>query len=377
MKLLLRILSKIIKLDEDSITLIYKGYSGSNLSPIIEGLKENNNSYKVNIVLDHIDYNNYKKGDISKFEFYKKRLEKYRLVFRSKLVITTHGFYRLRNDNVMLNLWHGMPLKSMSLMNKSKEDAIGYIEDDYFLSTSEFFNTTMNSCIGIEADKYYIGGYPRNDYLFKENGKKNLKLLTKKANDKKIIMYMPTYRDLSTGKGSENNIFRFNEFDFKKFNNFLESNNLMFLLKLHPNEERQFLDAYKNYNSNNIFLIKGEDLEAEKMDFYKILNAADILITDYSSVYFDYLLLNRPILFTPTDFEEYKAHRGFLLEPYDFWAPGLKCGNQDELERNILASIKDPNMYKKERETIRDLIHKYQDAKSTDRVMDLINEIMK
>lgn len=71
------------------------------------------------------------------------------------------------------------------------------------------------------------------------------------------------------------------------------------------------------------------------MDFYNILNAVDILITDYSSIYFDFLLLDRPIIFTPIDYEEYKHNRGFLLEPFDFWAPGDKCFCYEDLKLTI------------------------------------------
>lgn len=377
----MRFISKFIKKDKKLITVIFRGYSGSNLSPIIEKLSDSKyNKYKIKIIHDGKIYSDFKDGKISKHSFYKKILEKYKYVMKSKLIITTHGFYRLRNDNIMLNLWHGVPLKSMSLMNKSKSDEVGFIEDDYFLSTSEFFNTVMNACIGIRAEQYYIAGYPRNDYLFNEDGVRNLELLTNMKIGKKVILYMPTYRDLNTKQSKRhnriNNFFGFEQFDFVEFDDFLEKNNLLFILKLHPNEERLFIDRYLKFNSKNIILIKSKDLEIHKMDFYKIVNAANILITDYSSIYFDYLLLDRPIIFTPVDFEEYKENRGFLLEPYDFWAPGPKCLGQEQLQKEILNCLNNLEYYKKERETIKNIVHKYQDNKSTKRVMDLIDKIM-
>lgn len=378
----LKFIAKFVKIDKKLITIIFRGYSGSNLSPIIEKLTSDNYSkYKVKLIYDGKISSDFVEGKISKYDYYKKEVEKYMYVMKSKLTITTHGFYRLRNDNIMLNLWHGMPIKSMSLMNKSKKDKIGVIKDDYFLSTSEFFNTVMNACIGIRAEQYYIAGYPRNDYLFNENGVRNLETLLNMKIDKKIILYMPTYRDLNSIGSIKNkridNFFGFEEFNFIEFDSFLKENNLLFILKLHPNEERLFIDKYSKYNSKNIILIKSKDLEMHQMDLYKIINAADVLITDYSSIYFDYLLLDRPVIFTPVDFEEYKEKRGFLLEPYDFWAPGPKCLEQKQLQKEVLNCLNNLQYYRKERQTIKNIVHKYQDNKSTERVMELIDRIMK
>lgn len=378
---LLILLSKIIRKDKKLITLLFRGYSGSNISPIMERFElEGFKDYKIVILTP-----DKQKFGLSlkerKFSILKDKYKKYKYVFKSQLVISTHGMYRLRNDNYMINLWHGVPLKAMSLMNKSKSDKVGTINDDFFISTSEFYNTLMNACLGIRADKYYITGYPRNDYLFNENGLKNLELLTGRKIDKKIILYMPTFRDIvATNQETEDkrstNYFGYLEFNFDSFNDFVEKNNLLFILKLHPNEEKVFIQKYSDLANDNIILLKGKDLEEKKMDLYKILNAVDLIITDYSSVYFDYLLLDRPMLFIPSDIEEYRKTRGILLEPYDFWTPGPKCINQDALQKEVIKSLNSQEYYKEERRIIRNIIHKYQDGSSTERVMKLILELM-
>lgn len=395
----LKLLAKFIKKDKKLITLIFRGYSGSNLSPIIEELESGEfEDYKINVVWEGKINSSYAAGESvrGKLGIIRHRLKKYMAVLKSQLVITTHGFYKLRDDNKMINLWHGIPLKSMSLMNKAKTDDVDLVKDDYFLSTSDFYNTVMNACLGIRVEKYYIAGYPRNDYLFNQKGIANLERLIERSVKEKVILFMPTYRDLDfklnmlavnkdiNNMGMERkpvaileeNLFRFKAFDFIKFNAFLEKNNLLFMLKLHPNEEEYYVKKYSKYITDNIILVKGEDLENKKMDLYKIMNAIDLLITDYSSVYFDYLLLDRPIIFTPVDYEEYKEKRGFLLEPYDFWTPGPKCLDQDTLQNEIIKSLSNPNYYKKEREIIKNIFHKYQDGNSTKRVMDLIFDIV-
>lgn len=370
--LIVRFFSRFIKKDKNLITILFRGFSGSNISPIIDNLKELEN-YKINIL--RIDkYNVHSKNKREKIEVIKERYIKYKYVLKSQLIISTHGFYRLRNDNYMINLWHGIPLKAMSLMNKSQNDGIGVIKDNYIITTSEFCNTLMNACLGIKAEQYCVTGYPRNDYLFNEDGHKNLENLIDKKINEKIILYMPTYKDVD--KTDDNNLFEFPQFDYEKFNKFLEDNRIKLILKLHPNDERIYINKYSKFNNNNIILLKSEELEHKKMDLYKILNAVDLLITDYSSVFLDFLLLNRPMIFTPVNINEYRKYRGFLLEPYDFWTPGPKCFDQDKLQFEILKCINDINYYKNEREIIKNIVHKYQDCNSTQRVIQLIHNLM-
>ncbi len=257
-----------------------------------------------------------------------------------------------------------------------KKDAIGLIDDDYFLSTSPFFNTIMNACIGITVDKYYIAGYPRNDYLFKENGLTNLNYLLETKLQGKIVLYMPTYRSVDSRGETNKTLFGYPDFDMNRFRTFLSENDITFLVKLHPNDEQLILGNIPDNVNDRVILIKSDDLEKKKMDLYKIINAVDLLITDYSSIYFDFLLLDRPIIFTPMDLDEYRSNPGLLLEPYEFWTPGYKCLNQSDLQEKILLELRDGGSYGKERSVIKNIVHKYQDAYSTKRVLDLIHEIM-
>ena len=127
----------------------------------------------------------------------------------------------------------------------------------------------------------------------------------------------------------------------------------------------------------NITLITEKQLKKEDMEFYETLNAADLLITDYSSVYFDYLLLDRPLIFVPVDLEEYIETRGLLLEPYDAWTPGPKCLDQAHLEREIVRNLTHPEAYTQERKALSRIVHRYRDGNASDRVWRLINQLMR
>lgn len=376
--IIFKIVSFFFKRNRDLITFIFHGYSGSNILPLIEKLEESNvletKGYKVKVV-DMYELNNELMGNKIRRIFFA-----FKYSLKSKVIITTHGFFSsvFVKNGKLINLWHGIPLKSMGLMNKTEKDSLEGVQGDYFISTSEFYNTIMNSCVALKSSNYYITGYPRNDYLFKENGNKNLELLINRdLQNKKVVLYAPTYRDVKRNISdlfSSGNVFAFDKFDIASFEDFLKENNLMFLLKLHPIEEK-ILREQKLY-SDNIVLIKNEDLQQSKMDLYKILNAVDLLITDYSSIYFDYLLLDRPIIFVPVDFDLYKETRGFLLEPYDFWTPGPKCLDQNSLQVEIIKNLNNPMYYSESRKVIRDIMHKYQDGNSTDRVIELILSIL-
>jgi CDP-glycerol glycerophosphotransferase (TagB/SpsB family) len=112
------------------------------------------------------------------------------------------------------------------------------------------------------------------------------------------------------------------------------------------------------------------------MDFYEILNAIDVLITDYSSLYFDYLLLNRPIIFTPVDLDDYRLNKGFMLEPYDEWTPGDKVFDFHSLMQAMTSAIRQPALYEVERKRLSRIIHAYEDGNSTQRVVKLIKDVI-
>ncbi|MDI6720706.1 MAG: CDP-glycerol glycerophosphotransferase family protein [Methanomicrobiales archaeon] len=155
----------------------------------------------------------------------------------------------------------------------------------------------------------------------------------------------------------------------ESFNKFLEDNDMLLVLKLHPSEEYNPLSQNQfNQCNRNIVILKTERLVVNFTSIYEILPNFDILITDYSSIYFDFLLLNKPIIFLTYDFERYQQNRGFLLEPYDFWAPGPKVTTIEMLVEEIQKCISDPNYYKKERETVNNIINQFQDGNSCERV---------
>jgi CDP-glycerol glycerophosphotransferase (TagB/SpsB family) len=107
-------------------------------------------------------------------------------------------------------------------------------------------------------------------------------------------------------------------------------------------------------------------------DINPVLPEIDVLITDYSSIYLDYLLLNRPCIFIPHDIEQYKEGRGLLLDDYDFWAPGYKVKSFMEFLESLKCSLSGLDPYKTHREEICRQFNYYQTDNSCEKLLNLL-----
>lgn len=305
--------------------------------------------------------------------------------YHSDVYINTHGEYASAQNKVNIELWHGFPLKGMALMDREEKTDAAQIFDywsdiNMIASYSPLYNTLMNACNGARIEQYQITGMPRNDALFSNDSQTLLSTMIPEVKGKKVIFFMPTFRksvvtpEKIDGKKTTSNVFGFEDFDQEKFAQFLSEHNLAFVVKLHPFEESYFLDSFSDWNAQHIYFLTNDLLIKYQKDLYEVIGAADFLITDYSSIYFDYLLLDRPIVFTPIDLEEYRKTRGFLLEPYDYWTPGPKAFNQEQLVSYLRTYMEQPDWYSNERKTLLPLIHTHTDNRSSERVWQAVDK---
>jgi CDP-glycerol glycerophosphotransferase (TagB/SpsB family) len=252
-----------------------------------------------------------------------------------------------------LQMWHGIPLKRLG-----KLTTVSY---DYLVSTSNFVNETTLGKV-IEAKEYKDFGYPRNDLLLKDEHDDYDLLFCDRTmydfakqsfdSDHTIILYMPTHRESS--KASKIPL------DFAKLNEFLRNINATLILKLHHFVQ----ELYHNEEiySNILF-------HSPQGDVYPLLKYANILITDYSSVYFDFLLLNRPIIFFDYDKEEYEANiQGFLYD-YKSFTPGVHAMNQEALQETLQKTLTCHEYeFKEQREKLCEKLYSYHDAQNSQRI---------
>ncbi|MDO3412077.1 CDP-glycerol glycerophosphotransferase family protein [Saccharibacillus sp. CPCC 101409] len=356
------------RLDKPKISLISSNSAGCNATALWENIPSNfQQNYDVR-VFKEMPYNEYDS-----------------FVEESDLVVTTQANYPFNDKQINLELWHGFPLKAMANMDVGDKRTAQTVKDwwgkiDLISSYSSTFNTIFNACIGTDIRKFHITGAPRNDLLNKGNRAWLEKQFNINLEAQKVVFYTPTFRsshfnpNKNEGSKQWNNLFGFENFDFASFNDFLEDNNIYLFTKLHWVEENLLKEQLKLLNSSRVKLIEESQIETNNLDFYEILGAADALITDYSSIYFDYLLLNRPILFIPVDIDIYKDKRGFLLEPYDAWTPGPKVTSQIEFQKELLFSFNNHSYFETDREKLKTIVHHYRDFSSSQRVWSLVEK---
>ena len=125
-------------------------------------------------------------------------------------------------------------------------------------------------------------------------------------------------------------------------------------------------------NSSYIKVFQNRHLDAAGVVLYELLAESDVLITDYSSVFIDYLNLGRPIAFVCDDLESYAANRGFCFDPIKEYLPGEKITNYTGLKEYLcnLDSLND--QWEKKREEINKLFNSFSDAHSSKRVFEFI-----
>ena len=260
-----------------------------------------------------------------------------------------------------LQLWHGIALKKLFTVRE--------INYDYFLTTAKMLQESMFANV-FQAKQFLNYGYPRNDLLLRQHEARDLifcdlsvmKTIKKNRDSRvKTVLYMPTYREAY----DEN----MPPLDFDVLNHEMARLNICFILKLHPFALELFktsFDAMPQY-SHLIFF-------NTQADIYPLLQYADILVTDYSSIAFDYLLLDRPIIYFDYDLEHYIASRGAFLLEYADYTPGTKVKSQEALIEAIVSSIEGHDSFKADRARLRGELFDYCDAHASERVYKVLKQ---
>ena len=211
-------------------------------------------------------------------------------------------------------LWHGMPLKKIGYcddlsngITKVKSLLISLLNPYHklnpycTLTSADFFTPFLMEAFRIPEDKIWRTGLPRCDAFFNNGREIYVDRLKEKYPSAKIMLYLPTFRMSSRMDGMPFvpfvSDFGFNE---QEFIDFLEQENIVFLYKPH------FVDSAVKININipRFQLLSDGDFS----DLYVLLNNVDGLITDYSSVYFDFLATCKPIYLLTFDYDEYVAN---------------------------------------------------------------------
>lgn len=268
-----------------------------------------------------------------------------------------------KNQNVV-QLWHGSPLKAASqkMLDSYSADKLFFT---HIIASSDFFVSVLSQWFTFPKEKIAVCGQPRNDLLF-----------TNTHYDfgtyEKLIIWLPTFRNSAQmgNDSSQNQVIPiFQESDFAELNEFLRSKQVKIIVKLHP---VQNIDTYNTVDLEHFVLLSNDEFMRREMDLYRLCSQADAMITDYSSIYFDYLLLNRPIGFTEDDIDTYAGNRGFSVKNQDECKPGFRIKTKQDFYQFVNDVVTEKDDFASERANVNSWANTYTDNKSSERVLNLV-----
>lgn len=285
------------------------------------------------------------------------------IYLRSKFVLITNGngdifpFLPTNKKQIVINMWHAITFKNVGYLSKVNVQGKINLNLNYFLVSSETERESMMRAFRYQKETFKIFGLPRNDIYF------NQKNATPQAKEKTTILYLPTFRDFAPTE-----FFPFADLDKNELTHFLSTNNIEIIIKPHKRDStnQRLLDIVKDNPSIRIKTSIVNDIDIQQM-----LLDCDILLTDYSSVYFDFLLLDRPIIYIPYDLEHYLEERGLLFD-FDEVTCGDKVFTQKEFIESIKNNIENPAKDRELRAAVTQVFHQYNDGQASERLFNFI-----
>ena len=234
-----------------------------------------------------------------------------------------------KTDQVLANTWHGTPLKHMGVANLEGARGIGNVQRNYFMADYALFPNDFTRDVFMDdyllktqfSGKAVMLDYPRNDAFFDDAMRERVRS-EQGIQDKQVYAYMPTWRG-----GDSKNVSMDDQ--IAEVSGYLQSldallgDDQLLYVNLHP-----FVGSRLTYDSFSHIRPFPADYET-----YDFLNASDGLITDYSSVMFDYAATGRSIILFTYDLEDYMASRGMYMDVTDL--PFAICRTPEEVMRAV------------------------------------------
>lgn len=291
------------------------------------------------------------KGD---FLYFVNCLKQLVMMKGSELVILNDNNYiistRKPKGVKVLQTWHACgAVKKFGNQIKRQYPIKNY---DALLCNAEYWKYSFSEAFGIDKEYIYTTGLPRIDTLLNEDKRNEFYEKYPSCKEKKLVLYAPTFR------GNIIDGLKVNSFDMNLVSKKIGSE-YKILYKFHPLLKNVEVDG------ENLVNVNSEDL-------YMLMQVSDCMISDYSSVFFDYSLLNKKMIGYVPDYKEYEQTIGYNMNYYEDFS-GPICTNEEELIQAILQKDKD----EERRVLFQQKFMKYKDGRNTERVVNLINQLMK
>ena len=305
---------------------------------------------------------------------------KNRIKFYHKLATSSHVFtsqtpvFRplARSKRIkMINLGYYMaPIKDSTHDRKDPfymgYDTISKGDFDNYIVSSEVSKRLIMATYGFKYNQFLTFGLCRNDYLYTKGTEYDLKESILKHvpyKVKKIILYTPTHRDNRFNDDDSNigkQLMGFDT-DIKELDSFLQKEGFFMICKIHPKQIKA-IDKTSLPKSISIF-------EANpKYGLAELMKISDLLVTDYTSGYFDYLILDKPVIFNLYDRNRYESNRGLIFNHIESICAGEIIYNQNEFQIALKNIDSNTEKYRDKRKDILYMLNDNLDDKACNRI---------
>lgn len=276
---------------------------------------------------------------------------------RAKNCFYSFGKYPIKpaKKQIVVNLWHGMPLKNIGRLEKGHErDDQNYFT--HLIATSPFYAEIMKKAFGAKDEQILITSQPRCDELFEKVDKPEFL-----KDFSKTIFWLPTFlssKKLNKTDGHYDEINPFSVDLLEKVNAVAKKDNILLIVKPHPMDDV----SVPRRDFSNILFINDNDIANKGYSLYSLLSFADALITDFSSVCLDFMLLDRPVAFSGAKRAEYSKNRGFVIEDISSLMAGENLECLEDLLEYIENFSQNKDTYKKMRQEVNDKVNTYKNG---------------
>lgn len=318
--------------------------------------------------LDNLDYSS--PNFLSNTILYCKCVVRSSHIFTS----TTYRMKRYVSNQVLVDLnYYPAPFKNDLLSSDNKYymgfETVGR-EYSWILFTSELAIRLEMPSIKLPHSSFLDFGLCRNDNLLSNDDCQSIKeelLSSLPYSASKIVLYIPTHRDYEQSETDVSRSLFGYSLDLNSLDTILRREGMMIVCKIHPKQNRAVISSalpvsIRIHEANH------------KYGLCELMKISDCLISDYSTGYFDYLLLDKPVILNFYDIDKYKEERGMTYNPVESIVAGDIVKSADDFF-NALQKIEENNKkYREKRRIIKDLFFAYQDSNCCKRVFNYLFE---
>lgn len=319
-------LNKLVKKEKDRVFFYSNLGFRDNVRALYDYMIENSLNGELKITVATDDFKAFKENAPENVRFVGLKRGIFSFL-KAKYCFYSFGKYPIKpaQNQCVVNLWHGMPLKGIGKLEKggSREDQNFFTK---IIATSPFFADIMCRAFGADSAQVLLTVQPRCDEFLKQTKKPEFL-----NGYDKVILWLPTFmssKRLGRSDGGYTEISPFDPELLQRLEPEFRDKNILLVIKPHPMDD---VDP-KIKGIKNILILKDSEMN---ISLHRLLKYSDALVTDFSSIYFDYMLLDRPIAFACPDPEQYRKNRGFVVDDIAELMPGYHINNVSDFLKFI------------------------------------------